>query len=843
MIRSFTLKFTVLHFLVLLFLANHIQATEYSKVESNNLIEEFIFVDGSFEFSGLTSPQSIYVSCPHDVYVSCLHYTGNPSDYGQPTVSNPFNIHYTIVEHPPIFNTNSCGIGLITRSWTITSQFGTFNCTQRINVSGAGSSFGAHHITWPLDYTIYDACYADFDPDNIPPPYNKPTWSNLPCTMIGISYHDHVFYFDGPPYSGNGCKKILRTWKVMDWCTHVPNTNIGLWTHVQVIKVMDSEPPFFTHCPQDVTVSTYDNNCNGAFVSLPRAIASDNCSSNVTVTNNSPYSYSNGGDASGFYPLGTTTVRFTANDGCQNATVCTVRVTVRDLKKPTPICHHGLATTLMPMNDDGFVQLSGRVFDAGSYDNCTPQHLLQFSLFPNSFTCEDRGQQEVRMTVTDQSGNTDFCITYVRIQDNMDVCPPDTSGGLISGLIKFVNNASIEGVNVYSKMDNDAPDVVTDENGVYILEDLYEGHDYQIMPSKRTNLREGVSVLDLVKLRRHIIGDQRLTDPYQVIAADFNMDGQVTLQDYLQLRMVLMLGIDEFPGMYSWRFVDSDYEFENPLYPLDEDFTEVYIVEEHDKTDMEINFVGIKLGDIDGSMLVSSSDINTVDKRASDQLTLEYDDQPIVKGQDISIKIYAEDLIQLQGLQAAFKFDPFALDFKGLGSSSIDGISDSNVGLTKLHEGIISFVWDHPNANQLDEETIIAEFIFESNTSGRLSDVWGDLDNFIDAIALDQDLNEYNIELKSRSLQSLNDQGLKFVSNSPNPFSNECIIEFTATSTENVSCTLNDINGRVIKHWDISPVEGRNTIILEGSWLPASGVYTYTLKNSLGQVTRKLIYQ
>ncbi len=844
MIRNFTLQMSSLIWLLLIFSTGALNASETHNHNINKDFNSFKFIDGKFEFEGLTSPQTIYISCPNNVHVSCLHYTGNPSDYGHPTVNNPFNIHYTIVEHPPVFNTNSCGIGQITRSWTITSQFGTFNCTQQINVSGAGSSFGAHHITWPLDYTITDGCHPDLDPDNIPPPFNKPTWSHVPCTMIGISYKDHVFFFDGPPYSGDsGCKKILRTWKVMDWCTHVPNTNIGIWTHVQVIKVMDSHPPFFTHCPQDVTVGTYDNNCNGAFVSLPRAIAADNCSNNVTVTNNSPFSYSNGGDASGFYPLGTTTVTFTANDGCQNFATCTVRITVRDLKKPTPICYHGLATTLMPMGDDGFVQLSGKVFDAGSYDNCTPQHLLQFSLSPNSFTCEDRGVQEVIMTVTDQSGNSDFCITYVRIQDNMGVCPPDTSGGLISGLIKFMGDGAIEGVSVYSKKDNDTPDVITDENGMYMLEDLYEGHDYQIQPSKHTNLRDGVSVADLVRLRRHIIGDQRLTDPYQIIAADFNMDGQVSLQDYLQLRMVLLLGIDEFPGMHSWRFIDRDYEFENPEYPLGEEFTEIYMIEDHTKTDMEVNFIGIKLGDINGSMLINSGDFDGLASRSTNSVDLKFEDRMLQRGEEVAIKLYTSDLTTLHGMQAAFKFDQFSLEFKGLGDETMEGVTDENIGLVRLDEGILSFVWDDVEGTSIDEETVIAELIFESQSNALLSDVWGDLDDFIEGVVLDGDLNEFSINLSPIGILGSTEDGIKFVSNSPNPFSSECVIEFTANSSELITCTINDINGRTLKHWEIAPVEGRNTIIVDGSWLPSAGVYTYTLTSQSGQVTRKLIYQ
>jgi len=245
-------------------------------------------------------------SCPHDVYLNCNQYSGNPDDYGAPVPLGNYQISiisYTVEEH-----LNMCGTGHIIRRWTIQTQFGQGTCTQRITISNP-NPFNASHITWPLDYDL-GSCIGSAHPDDLPPPYNRPTWVNNACAMIGTSYHDQVVYV-----GGGQCKKILRTWKVLDWCTYQTNTNppVGLWMHTQVIKFSDNEAPIITSCPDDITASS-GANCSAVFVQIPLLEATDDCSQNLQITN----SHNQGGaNASGLYPFGITNVVFTVRDDCE----------------------------------------------------------------------------------------------------------------------------------------------------------------------------------------------------------------------------------------------------------------------------------------------------------------------------------------------------------------------------------------------------------------------------------------------------------------------------------------------------------------------------------------------
>ena len=55
----------------------------------------------------------------------------------------------------------------------------------------------------------------------------------------------------------------------------------------------------------------------------------------------------------------------------------------------------------------------------------------------------------------------------------------------------------------------------------------------------------------------------KITNPYELIAADINKSGNISITDILQLRK-LILGVDrEFPENKSWRFVEASYKFQD----------------------------------------------------------------------------------------------------------------------------------------------------------------------------------------------------------------------------------------------------------------------------------------
>lgn len=341
-------------------------------------------------------------------------------NYGNPTIAYGCNCG-SIIYGPYIQdNRVGCGSGTIIKTWNIWTMYGDFTCVQTINVTGG--YYGYPVIQWPPDYMV-NGCSGGTHPDQLPPPYNKPTWWAPECSQLMYTWYDEVFYTENIE---GICRKILRHWKVIDWCVYDVDHpwQGGYWTCTQLIKVRDQYPPTI-YCPGDVVVDAGPN-CTGSYVHIPPATSTDPCG-NVTITNNSPYDIYGGADASGYYPPGTTKVTFFAKDACGNVSTCSINVTVKDKKKPTPVVYYGLSTSLMCMNPQPMIEIQAKWFDAGSFDNCTPRHKLKFDVYPKVFTCADRGYNDVTITVTDEAGNFETVKSYIIVDDNQGCCGPDTT--------------------------------------------------------------------------------------------------------------------------------------------------------------------------------------------------------------------------------------------------------------------------------------------------------------------------------------------------------------------------------------------------------------------------------
>jgi gliding motility-associated-like protein/uncharacterized repeat protein (TIGR01451 family) len=101
----------------------------------------------------------------------------------------------------------------------------------------------------------------------------------------------------------------------INWSFSDENGNVETATQKVIIK--DTQKPSIT-CPLGVSVSADANSCTATGVALGAPTVSDNCSGTVTVTNDAPSSF----------PIGNTTVTWTATDAGGNTETCTQIVNV-----------------------------------------------------------------------------------------------------------------------------------------------------------------------------------------------------------------------------------------------------------------------------------------------------------------------------------------------------------------------------------------------------------------------------------------------------------------------------------------------------------------------------------
>ncbi len=148
---------------------------------------------------------------------------------------------------------------------------------------------------------------------------------------------------------------------------------------------------------------------------------------------------------------------------------------------------------------------------------------------------------------------------------------------------------------------------LTDNDGNYALNVPNGSTNITVRPLKEASPLNGVSTYDEVIVVRHYKGIDTLTSPYQLIAADVNRSGTIDTLDVIDLRKVL-LGIDTlFANNTSWRFVRADYIFPDPLDPFSPPFPEVVTFSSLAANALNINFIGVKIGDLNENAIVSGS--------------------------------------------------------------------------------------------------------------------------------------------------------------------------------------------------------------------------------------------
>ena len=215
------------------------------------------------------------------------------------------------------------------------------------------------------------------------------------------------------------------------------------------VTIEDTTPPI-VQCgsPAGVTFGA-DGQCV-AQASIP-ATVTDNCSASADMTITNHVDFPNGSMADGSgpsvnqtFPLGSSTVSFTATDARNNSTTCSAPVVVVDSAPPRDDCP--AAETL----DANAVCVAPRQLMASIVDNCDSIGLLTITnrttLSNGTITdglgaAVDRnfllGANSVTFKAEDSKGNTAMCTTPVSV---VDVSPP----GLIcpAGRARLVNGLS-----------------------------------------------------------------------------------------------------------------------------------------------------------------------------------------------------------------------------------------------------------------------------------------------------------------------------------------------------------------------------------------------------------------
>jgi hypothetical protein len=227
---------------------------------------------------------------------------------------------------------------------------------------------------------------------------------------------------------------------------------------------------------------------------------------------------------------------------------------------------------------------------------------------------------------------------------------------------------------------------VTDAQGNYSSGSLLSGSDYEVVPSKDINYAEGISLVDLVAMTRHINGSQPITDPYRLIAANANgLDNLITFTDLQAIRDLLFGATTDFPNSASWRFVPKSYVFPNPTDPFNPLFPESISVPNLQDTLMGQDFYGVKIGDV--------ADPSTAAPPALDTKFSLNDLNACNPGDTISFSLTVEDFQNIRGFQFTLSWNPSVMHFVSASNFNLLGLTNNSFGQAAAAAGKLGVIW------------------------------------------------------------------------------------------------------------------------------------------------------
>ncbi|MBK8955018.1 MAG: hypothetical protein IPM34_05615 [Saprospiraceae bacterium] len=746
---------------------------------------------------------------------------------------------------------NQCGIGYFDRSFTAVDQQGnrSIECLQRITVINH-YVFDANDIDWPDDYETSDIC----DPNQLIPerlvyPYDKPVTSDDECSLIGLSYHDHVLT---PTQVGDPCFKIIRVWKVIDWCQRDINNNVIIWQDTQYIKVFNYVDPVIKRVTADTTICSYDVNCRPIPVSFSIE-ANDDCTDSTELLYICKIDYHSDGsidfiqsriggdDVSGTWPLGTHLVKWEVEDRCGNTAKASFTLELLNCKPPVAYCLNGLSTNLVPMDTtgDGIPDVAmdtvwAADFNAGSYHNCGYQIWLSFSADTNDtyrvYDCDDRGLQEVEMWVTDENGNTSFCRTFIDIQDNSSFCPPTFQNSKVEGEIMTEVQDRVENVRV-ELLNSGRNELLTNVQGSYLFDQIPTNQNYELTPKKTDGWLNGVTTADIVKIQRHILGLEPFATGYKMIAADVNRSGEITAKDVSELRRLILGITSEIPGNTSWRFVHTLHSFNDVSNALKQPIPESYQISNLNG-DMKLDFYAVKVGDLTGNAITKG--FGGLANRSGSVLELEMDAVELQKGEIAKIPLRIINGNQYQGIQFTLEWLTQKMEVISVEGNSRKNIGDDHYSMHHVGQGKISMSWNGPMEEQMELITLEVK----AKDVCRLSEIFRVGSSITPAISVTNDGSEGQVVMQFRGSAH---EGFVVIPNEPNPWNEETQIGMILPSQGMVKLTVYDVNGKIHFIDQMELNKGYHEYRLGRQQINQAGVYYYQLDFKDASHTGKMV--
>jgi hypothetical protein len=372
---------------------------------------------------------------------------------------------------------------------------------------------------------------------------------------------------------------------------------------------------------------------------------------------------------------------------------------------------------------------------------------------------------------------------------------------------------------------------ITDESGNFQF-NYPKNASFRVIPSKSLEARpnNGVSTLDIILVGRHILNLRPIDDPYLLLAADVNKDNNITAIDQVMMRNVLLGKTKAFINQQLWRFMPASHD-------LSASMTFDPFIEEIAGNGKNIDFTGIRLGDVNNSWNINAARTGT-----SGTLVLELKNPEFTEN-EVLIPVYAKNFAAIAGFQFSLDWNPADLQLFATKNASL-----------KVHfhrpnnqNGNMSISFDDPelSGRNVAEDEVLFYLVAQKNSNTGLNLSSLKVSTYLmEVMAFDADLNLLNIEI-NQHIQSLA-AGYTLFQNHPNPVQDISHFVYETEEEGLATITIIDGVGRIVDKLEQQASRGQNSLIWnkhQSSVVIRPGVYLYKLEINGFQAVRRMSIQ
>lgn len=722
--------------------------------------------------------------------------------------------------------------------------------------------------------------------DNI----DTPLWCKTDCGLVGSSVSTDTIRTE------SACFDIVYSWTVIDWCVYNPNQENddqddsdtliaiedwatgdcvdchhneesvsqlyyayeevdldGIYHFDQVISIRDENAPII-QVPEDFIVNINcdfgkdDACCTG--VAVIHASASDFCGNTqigeqlqwkieLVEGANILQTIKDEGVEISFRTLNgfngdVHTIRWTVRDGCGNVSVEFTHVRYVDTQAPSPVCIPSLNVSI---DSTGVVWAAD--FDLGSFDNCSPQEDLLFSMVnadsnpiqPNEtefieqskldLNCQNSNLIDLDIWVWDSDHNGDFCQTVLFIQSD---CEEEQSfSATISGHIQTIAGEMVSEAMISLNSIDLEERQMTAESGEYMFSELDMGKAYKTRVQKEDSYLNGLSTKDLILIVNHILGEQEFVNPYQMIAADADGNEAISAVDIILLKQLILGNADVLLSNPAWRFIPQVSAFFDAAQPWP--FLEEIRYRSLDKDMEDQNFIAIKIGDVSGDAIANES--MKAESRSLDELQLVIENKSLQKGDLLQVPVYCDNCKNARGHQYTLEHTGMVLEKFSSGVIHIEQ-SDYFKNNHSLTLSSASLVPDSDqNKGELYSFWFRALKDIELQNALQLTNEITRSESYSGSALIPTDISLSFSQQKSKSLSIFN-----IHQNIPNPFHESTRVPFNIHFSGFVDLRVYSLDGKLILEQRQYFDGGDNEFQVSAEDLRHRGIYLYELEFS-----------